>query len=199
MLNALTWPWFPSDPGQDRDVMWLTLLTPHVASGDWRLTPSPALPLGCPAISPYGADSRLASLTNDSFPATQNGFNLLFFEVSQITSSAPCFSDNFPPAVHYVKNHTYYARVGLAQLEFCFHQGRWCAAMTCLDPCSCGPLTPTEGTIGPIVLPSEVGRDYFSFFILLVLFDYSMPPWTKSPKSETRVLIQVPPPQFYPS
>lgn len=70
MLNALTWPWFPSDPGQDRDVMWLTLLTPHMAPGDWRLTSSPALPPGCPVISPYGADSTLALLTNDSFPAT---------------------------------------------------------------------------------------------------------------------------------
>lgn len=96
----------------------------------------------------------------------------------------PAFFDNFAPTVHYVKNHTYYARVGLAQLDFTFHLRCWHAAMTCLAWCSCRRVASTEGTMKPTVPPTLQPLP-----VLLAPFDCGIPPGAKPPKSETKVLI----------
>lgn len=100
--------------------------------------------------------------------------------------------------MHYVKNHTYYARVGLAQFEFSFSHRSWYAVMTYLDLCSCRPVTGTVETMRHIVLHTDQqfrrgwGRNCPS--CVLVLFDCRVPPSTKTPQSETKMLTQIPSP-----
>lgn len=114
---------------------------------------------------------------------------------SQITSFTPCFSDNFTPAVHYVKNCTCYARMGLAQLEFSFHHRCWYAVMTFLDVCSCDcPGRDHETHCSPhhTERPPRRWKETVPPHFILVLFDCGVPPWAKSPTWESKVLTQIP-------